>query len=49
MPRQTGKIARARRWSALIAGNRDKLATNELAATNAVRTGYLNPGRTSTW
>ena len=35
--------------SALIAGNRDKLATNELAATNAVRTGYLNPGRTSTW
>ena len=48
-PRQTGKIARARRSSALIAGNRDKLATNELAATNAVRTGYLNPGRTSTW
>ena len=35
--------------SALIAGNRDKLATNELAATNAVRTGYINPQRTSTW
>lgn len=38
--------------SALIAGNRDKLATNELAATNAVRTGYINPGstgRASTW
>ena len=34
--------------SAPIAGNRDK-STNELAATNAVRTGYLNPGRTSTW
>ena len=35
--------------SALVAGNRDKLATNELAATNAVRTGYINPQRTSTW
>ena len=38
--------------SALIAGNRDKLATNERAATNAVRTGYINPGsagRASTW
>jgi len=35
--------------SALVAGNRDKLATNELAATNAARTGYLNPQRASAW